>query len=882
MLRPRILSPRRKWAELRNAGAAGSIRGDMMERARLWPPVRLPALALCAVVGVWAGGHGLGAGAWLVGAVVAGVVARGTPVVQWCAVVGLVAAALGARAAAPVPPPAGVTVDDREADVIVGWVSGPLAATRWGTGFEVDMRGVRVRVLAAGEVDVLPGDRVRVTGAVRSPRGYRNPGAVDRVAMARTAGVAWEVTAREVVIEARGDRASAWRWPAATARDASARVAARGGDRAGNALVRAAVLGDRSALDDEIEAEWRAAGVFHALSVSGLHLAAVALVAFVGVGRLWALLGLGAHLAPRRAAAAVALPMAVAYTLVTGAQIATVRALLVVAVVLVGELLARRARAADALGLAALVVLALSPASLHDPGFQLSFVAAATLILAAAPGGRVAGAGWRGKLVRALGTSAAVTAATAPITAWHFHEVSFGGVIGNLVATPLVELVVIPLGLAGMALAALVPAVGGVVIDLSVALAGVGARLVAALGACTPSLAVPPPSPLELVACAALYAAWAGARTGWLSARRAALLAAVAGLGLAGAWAAYDRGRVAGDDLRVTFLDVGQGDAAVIELPGGEVRVVDAGGAPGALGDLRATARPGEVVARYLRTRRIARVDVAVVSHPHPDHYLGLVALAARVPVARLWSAAEEPPARAAEEPPARAAVEEPSARVAVDPAARRERPRSGADPGFAAIAAWLEATGTVHEHPALGAHRRGDVTIRVLAPVHDPGGGPAPHAAADPVRSLNDNSLVLVIERAGRCVLFTGDLEAEGEADLVAAGIGACDVVKVAHHGSPTSSTPAFVAATRPALAVMSLGRVNRFGFPGPEVVTRWQAAGARVLRTDQVGAVTVTIDRAGALAVSTHDPPPPPPAAALGGRSERQGGEGSVIMWP
>ncbi|MBE7448267.1 MAG: ComEC/Rec2 family competence protein [Kofleriaceae bacterium] len=484
------------------------------------------------------------------------------------------------------------------------------------------------------------------------------------------------------------------------------------------------------------------------------------------------------------------------------------------------------------------------------------------------PGGGARRPRRRRRLARqscALGTSAAVTAATAPITAWHFHEVSFGGVLGNLVATPLVELVVIPLGLAGMALAALVPPVGGVVIDVSVALAGVGARLVAALGACTPSLAVPPPSPLELVACAALYAAWAGARTGWLPARRAALLAAVAGLGLAGAWAAHDRGRVASDDLRVTFLDVGQGDAAVIELPGGEVWVVDAGGAPGALGDLRATARPGEVVARYLRTRRIARVDVAVVSHPHPDHYLGLVALAARVPVARLWSAAEEPPL------------------AAVDPAAPRERPRprSGADPGFAAIAAWLEATGTVHDHPALGAHRRGDVTIRVLAPVHDPGGGPALHAAADPVRSLNDNSLVLVIERAGRCVLFTGDLEAEGEADLVAAGIGACDVVKVAHHGSPTSSTPAFVAATRPALAVMSLGRANRFGFPGPEVVTRWQAAGARVLRTDQVGAVTVTIDRAGALVVSTHDPAPAP-AAALGGRSERQGGEGSVIMWP
>ncbi|HUQ03926.1 MAG TPA: DNA internalization-related competence protein ComEC/Rec2 [Kofleriaceae bacterium] len=777
--------------------------------------VRLPAVAVAAAGGIWLGGHSVWStevAPWVAVAVVAWAALWRRPLAQTLVAVALLAAALGARARTPQPAPVGeVVVDDRGADVIEGWVSGPITATRRGIAFELDQGGARVRVTAE-RAAVLPGDRVRVTGRVMTARGARNPGAMDRVLFAQARGSPWEMHAQRLELVTAGDRVSAWRWPSAFARDASARVAARGGDREGNALVRAAVLGDRSGLDDDTDAAWRAAGVYHALSVSGLHLAAVALVAFVGIGWLWALSGLGARIAPRRAAAAFALPLSLAYTLVTGAQIATVRAMVVVGVMLVGELLGRHARASDALGLAALVVLLLSPLAIHDPGFQLSFVAAATLVVAAGQRGHF--------VVRALRTSLAVSLATAPITAWHFHEVAIGGVIGNLIATPLVELVTIPIGLAGLVL-------GGPVIDLAVAIAGITAAIVARLGALTPSILVPPPSPLELLACAALYAAWAGARLGWLTRRHALAGAAVAALVLAASWAARAHDRATDDTLRVTFLDVGQGDAAVIELPGGAVWLVDAGGSPGGGADeLRVSARPGEEIARFLRARRITRVDVAIVSHPHPDHYLGLAALAPRIPIRELWSAVDE---------------------SAGD---------GGADAGaFTDLAAWLARGGTSLTHPALGPHVVGDVTVRVWGPVYDAGYGARPTATADPVRSVNDNSLVLTVERAGRCVLFTGDLEEEGEANLVAARVGRCDVVKVPHHGSPTSSSAALVDATRPAWAIMSLGRGNRFGFPAPAVVARWEAAGAGVLRTDVAGAITVTIDRDGTLEVATFD---------------------------
>jgi competence protein ComEC len=264
--------------------------------------------------------------------------------------------------------------------------------------------------------------------------------------------------------------------------------------------------------------------------------------------------------------------------------------------------------------------------------------------------------------------------------------------------------------------------------------------------------------------------------------------------------------------LRVTFLDVGQGDAAIVELPDGAVWLVDAGGNAG-IPDLARAAATGDAIAATLAVYDHASIDLAIVSHPHPDHYLGLAALA--LPIGELWSA-DEPP-------------------------------RADPEPSFATVAAALAARGTRLVHPPLGVARaEAGVELEVLAPRFE-----AAVATPDPVRSTNDNSLVVAIRYAGRTVLFAGDLEAEGEDVLVAAGLAHADVVKVPHHGSPTSSTAPFVAATRPEVAVISCGVANRFGFPSPAVVARWRAAGAEVERTDQAGAVVVEIAADGALTV-------------------------------
>ena len=257
--------------------------------------------------------------------------------------------------------------------------------------------------------------------------------------------------------------------------------------------------------------------------------------------------------------------------------------------------------------------------------------------------------------------------------------------------------------------------------------------------------------------------------------------------------------------LNATFLDVGQGDACVLELPRGRVVVVDGGGSFDPAFD------PGrEVVAPFLWRRGIRSIDLLVLSHPHPDHANGLPFLVENFPVGEIWTNGQE-----------------------------------SALPALARLRAAAVARQVPFGEPRpidLGGAR-----LAPLAPLDDRGG-----VAADPAWSENDNSLVLEVAYRGRRLLLTGDVERDAESQL-AARAGPTDVVKVPHHGSRTSSTAPLVQAVHPGLAVISVGARNRWGFPHPGVVARWTEAGARILRTDRDGAVTVRVSGGGALSVET-----------------------------
>ena len=280
--------------------------------------------------------------------------------------------------------------------------------------------------------------------------------------------------------------------------------------------------------------------------------------------------------------------------------------------------------------------------------------------------------------------------------------------------------------------------------------------------------------------------------------------------------------------LRVDFLDVGQGDAALLTMPDGATLLVDAGGRArfgdrprsGAPADSSEPARfdrdarsVGEfVVSEYLWHRGLSRVDYLLATHAHADHMDGLKDVARNFRV--------------------RAAL------VARAP---------GRDPTYADFASVVGRAGVPLRLVARGdVLRFGAVTVEVLWParVTDDESPVAANLAA--LSSGNDDSIVLRVGYGSRCFLLAGDIEQGAEAALASAVPEdlRCDVVKVAHHGSRTSSTAQFVSAARPSYAVVSVGADSPYGHPAPEVLRRWRAAGAEVLQTGRRGAVTFSTD--------------------------------------
>jgi competence protein ComEC len=457
---------------------------------------------------------------------------------------------------------------------------------------------------------------------------------------------------------------------------------------------------------------------------------------------------------------------------------------------LAAALAGREADPRNALALAAMLVLAADPGARRDVSFQLSFAAVAGLLLVAGELRRALPlrpdrGRWHGRAAEAaIGAacaSAAATLATAPLLALHFRQLSVLAIPANVVGLPLASLLTALGALAFLASAAAPPLAPLALWACRAPAAGLLAVNAAFAAPRWSTVSLASPGWAGAAASAALGLAALRLRG---LARGAALAGAVAALALPGParrLAALHAGR-----LEVVFLSVGQGDAAVLRLPGGEAVLVDAGG------DDRGRHDPGSRDVRpFLLDMGVRRLAAAFVSHLHGDHALGLPGVAAGVEVERVYA-----PARAA----ARAGDE------AVAEAMRRL-------PRAVPLAAGDQVA-------------FGGVRFEVLGP-------PRPEAA--PGLSDNDASLVLRVVHGRTAFLFPGDVEAEGEALAARHGTLAADVVKVPHHGSRTSSSRGLAAAVIPRWAVVSAGRRNRFAFPHAEAVERWRDVGAEVLRTDE-----------------------------------------------
>jgi competence protein ComEC len=657
----------------------------------------------------------------------------------------------------------------------------------------------RVRLYPHHRVaQLFPGQRVRIATRLRPLEPPLNLGQPDVRSRMIRSGTAFSggFDPRALVVLSEPARLARSMEDARQSLAARVRELAPSADAAALYLTLAAGL--RADLSDELEERFSASGLAHVLSVSGLHVAVLAVVLLRALRWLLVVSWVGARrFDMRRIAAPLAVPLLWGYVAFTGNQMPAVRSALMASAVLLAMALWRRPDSLNCLALAAIAVLAFEPPAIADLSSQLSFLAVASLVLVAPairdivpirrPEPPHVGrwshllAQLREGVLSTACASAAVTLATAPLIASAFGRISLAGLVSNVVCLPLCTALAV-LAATGAALFLLAPPLAGAV--LVVGTWGARALLWAVDAfASLPGAAIglpPIPAAAALMVVSGVFGA-AVAKGRWR------LIGVLAPLGIALVACGPLLERAPG--LAVTFLSVGHGDAIVVSSRGHHA-LIDGGGS------VRGADPGARIVLPFLRASRIDAFELAVLSHPHPDHALGLATVLEHVPARRLWLPAGDPPGELARR---------------VISAAR------GAE------LSWIE-----RGHPPL---RLGEVEVEILGPPVD----------RVLLEGVNDRSAVLRLRHGSVTILLTGDVEAAAEEQL---DPGVVTVLKVPHHGSASSSTEAFVEQTRPRIAVFCVGRHNRFGFPHADVEARYRAVGAACYRTDLHGAIRVESD--------------------------------------
>ena len=519
------------------------------------------------------------------------------------------------------------------------------------------------------------------------------------------------------------------------------------------ALVEALALGRSERLSDEVRDSYKRGGTYHLLVFSGLQIAFAA--ALIALALRWLR-------APRTSDWSL-LVFSIVAPLFIGPTASVSRATIGIGLYALSRILHRPTTLENLWCVAALLRLIIAPQDLFEPAFHLTYAGAGALLFAGK-----ALAAWR---VRWIGFAASAELAITPLTLFHFHQYALGGSVMTMLLTPIVfAMLVVSMAICAIPCNALF-AVLGALHHFCSFVNGV-ASPVWGFFAAPPAAAVVTGYALAMLAIALLR--------GRL--RAFAILSAML-IPIAGAIVI---GRSDVTAPRLTMLDVGQGDALLLRAPGHAI-LIDAGGRPG-------DSHFGErELLPMLADRGIRRIDIAVLTHVHPDHCGGLPAVLANLDVGSLWISPRRFRGDCAQR-----VLEACSAR---------------------AIPIHLVRDGDTRTVGAIA--MRAFVADRTFK--HSP----------------ENNSSVVLRAALGRWkVLLTGDVERDAEEMLALRDIHA-DVLKVGHHGSKTSTTVALLEAVRPRIALISCGLHNTFGHPHPGVVESLRSRGVRTWRTDHGGSI-------------------------------------------
>jgi competence protein ComEC len=670
---------------------------------------------------------------------------------------------------------------------------------------------------------LVQGETVSVKARIRAPSGMVNPGGFDygayleRQGIDAVASVSGPGRVARQPITSYDPRWMVWRtideW-----RDRIRQAATVSLHDAALGLYLGMIIGEPDYISPEIRDLFMATGTVHILSISGSHLGLIAVASFFLIRSgcrflppIW-LLHLSRYTTPTRLAALLTILPVVFYTLLAGAQLATIRSLVMILLFLLAVWMGRTGNILLTLAVAAWLILIHDPKALFDISFQLSFLSVLAIALVlqrtgqehdvddgdeSVPSSRIDR--FRNWFRSYCWMTGGVTLATLPVVAYYFNQIPWVGLIGNLIVVPIAGFVLVPVGLASaiwylIAGDATLPAshinqiIGDILFRIVETLAHIPH---AEWHVASPSL----PSIVIFYLFLAM-AIWPPRETIWLKRISTAMVVLI----LIG-WMWSPRAWSDGETLRVTFLDVGQGDACLIELPDRQTILIDGGATYETLDIGRA------VIAPYLWDRGITHIDHVVGTHPQLDHIGGLAWTVRQFDVGRYWHNG------------------------------------TSRDEAF-----YMRLQDTLH------AHRVPEQIAEEGQMVVDT--GPCRMRVLNPARAsktvlttgklnngsaLNNRSIVTRLDCGPHSFLFTADIETSTIVRLQHDPWFSARVVKVPHHGGRTSLHEGWIASAPPEVAVISVGRVNSYGHPTVQVLDAYQRQGTRVLRTDRDGAIQI-----------------------------------------
>lgn len=688
------------------------------------------------------------------------------------------------------------------------------------------------------------GDRLQCQGRLKPISNFNNPNGFDYERLMRFRHIRsrmWSAPRRVHVLAESGAGASALRIDHLRRRIGGFIDDHAQGDAA--AILKALVVGDRSGVSTQLRESFNRVGVSHLLAISGLH---VGMVATVSVAFFRFVLALVPALLRRgwvfKCAALATLPLVVAYGLVAGMSPSTQRAVLMVSVVLLALVWGKQPDPLSTIALAGMVILTLFPPALFSISFQLSFTAVGFILMGGfplrAPEASLEPSGLGGRIIKRAGAlfwiSLLAYVGTLPLIMHYFNRVSLIGVAANMIYVPLFGLLVVPAGLLAAFAGLVWPTLFGGVVTLNAAvlqwaLASIEALAqwpLAAVYTITPSL-------LEIGCYYVLMTLMVWRLPELLARLRGQCIPAGAGqrslvphvitatalllLVLdCGYWYLQRHWR---QDLRMTVLSVGDGSAAILELPKGRVMLVDGGGfTDNAIFDVGQ-----RIVAPALWRKKIRTIDIMVLSHPNSDHLNGLLFVAEHFKVGQLWANGQAQDT------------------AAYDRFRRIVTQRAIVAPEFKALAR---------------RHDFGPVQVQILWPPENFQQYINTHPFDDP----NNNSIVLRVVAGDVAMVLPGDIEGAAERALVSQKGRELksDLLVAPHHGSRTSSTERFLQVLQPQTVIISCAAMGRYRFPHPTVAARYRQNGITVFSTADNGALAVTIDE-GALRVAPTVAPAP-----------------------